>query len=144
MLDPLGGFFRIRDQYIRYLETAFRIRDTGVARERRHLLEQAGQIATEPLFEPIARYESVPWAVEHIDTDENSPLQQFSHDVRLAVANVLRAGLFDDNSIHPYTHQIEMLKLGLSDGRPGIVTSGTGSGKRRQASSASSQQRSCS
>jgi hypothetical protein len=27
MLDPIGGFHRIRDLYITYLETNFRIRD---------------------------------------------------------------------------------------------------------------------
>ena len=48
MLDPLGAYIRIRDQYIRYLETAFRIRDKEVAAERRHLLEQPGQVSTEP------------------------------------------------------------------------------------------------
>ena len=129
MLDPLGGFYRIRDQYISYLETAFRIRDKGVAKERRELLESAGQLATEPLFEPIARYQPVSWTIDNIESDESSPLQKFESSIRSTVANILRAGLFDDNSISPYTHQVEMLKKGLSDGQPGIVTSGTGSGK---------------
>src|SRR2546426_564776 len=59
MLDPIGGFQRIRDLYITYLETAFRFE------------------AAYPL----------------------------------------------------YVHQAEMLRRGVTAGQPGIVTSGTGSGK---------------
>ena len=130
MLDPLGSFYRIREQYIRYLETAFRIRNKSVALERRDLLETPGQLATEPLFEPIAKYESVQWEVSQIDKVEGSPLvENFDESTRTAVAKVLSAGLFDNTSIKPYTHQIEMLRKGLSAGKPGIVTSGTGSGK---------------
>lgn len=129
MLDPLGGFIRIRDQYIRYLETAFRIRNEKVAAERRHLLEQPGQVATEPLFEPIARYESVEWSLDEVATHPDSPLHVLSEGEKSAAAAVLKSGLYDDNSIHPYTHQSEMLAKGLSEGQPGIVTSGTGSGK---------------
>ena len=55
MLDPVGGFERIRNQYITYLETAFRIRDSGVSAERRWMLEQPGALATEPFVEPIPR-----------------------------------------------------------------------------------------
>ena len=127
MLDPFGGFIRIREQYIRYLETAFRIRDHKVAAERRHLLEQPGQIATEPLFEPIARYQSVGWSINEIATHSDSPLQVLSLEEKAAAAAVLQSGLYDDNAIHPYTHQSEMLAKGIAEGQPGIVTSGTGS-----------------
>lgn len=30
MFDPVGGFNRVREQYLRYLETAFRIADPVV------------------------------------------------------------------------------------------------------------------
>ena len=53
MLDPIGCFQRIRDQYIAYLETAFSIADPEVSAERRRLLETLGQLCTEPLIEPI-------------------------------------------------------------------------------------------
>ena len=100
MLDPLGSFYRIREQYIRYLETAFRIRNKSVALERRDLLETPGQLATEPLFEPIAKYESVQWEVSQIDKVEGSPLvENFDESTRTAVAKVLSAGLFDNTSI---------------------------------------------
>jgi hypothetical protein len=112
MIDPLGSFYRIRDQYIRYLETAFRIRNVDVSNERRALLESVGQVATEPMFEPIAKYQSVPWDVAHIDSHSDSPLQKFDESTRIAIANVLRAGLFDDNSsMCPITLIIPSLSL---------------------------------
>jgi DEAD/DEAH box helicase domain-containing protein len=129
MLDPLGAYIRIRDQYIRYLETAFRIRDKDVAAERRYLLEQAGQVSTEPLFEPIARYQSVDWAINQIGTHPDSPLMELPPVEAAAASAVLQAGLYDDIDIKPYAHQVEMLRKGISEGAPGIVTSGTGSGK---------------
>ena len=61
MHDPIGAFLRIRELYLRYLETAFKIRDTEISNERRTLLEGeiAGQreaLCTSPLVEPLAAY----------------------------------------------------------------------------------------
>jgi len=129
MIDPIGGFTRIREHYIRYLETAFRIRDKEVAAERRHLLEQPGTLATEPLVEPIPRYASVDWRIGDIGDVPDGPISRFDTSTRSAITALLCAGLFDDPSIRPYQHQVEMLNRGIDVGRPGIVTSGTGSGK---------------
>jgi len=129
MIDPIGGFLRIREHYLRYLETAFRIRDASVARERRALLEQPGSLATEPLIEPIPRYQSVEWTIGEIASVSDGPLQGFDPDQREAAGALFSAGLFDAASIKPYKHQVEMLERGLREGRAGIVTSGTGSGK---------------
>lgn len=129
MLDPVGGFERIRNQYITYLETAFRIRDSGVSAERRWMLEQPGTLATEPFVEPIPRYESVPWTVAELMTHEDSPVRSLGPVGGAAAAALISAGLFDKPEIKPYLHQIEMLGRGLRTGTPGIVTSGTGSGK---------------
>ena len=49
MIDPIGAFYRIRDFYISYLETAFRIGDAAVSRERRALLEMSGELCTAPI-----------------------------------------------------------------------------------------------
>lgn len=50
MLDPIGGFLRIRNLFLDYLDTAFRIRDSIITKERRDLLEQNGTICTDPLL----------------------------------------------------------------------------------------------
>ena len=59
---------------------------------------------------------------------------------RVKFLNLALAGLFDSSAeecdllertpaFKPYKHQLEMLERGLGRGTPGIVTSGTGSGK---------------
>ena len=143
MHDPIGGFERIRDLYLTYLETAFRIRDEGITRERRHLLETPGQLCTEPLVEPVPRYESSGVGLDDLVDGPKAErvLPGFSRDERLAFAEVALAGLFGSTPAAPgapttrtaayplYTHQEDMLTRGVQEGRPGVVTSGTGSGK---------------
>jgi len=143
MQDPIGGFRRARDLYITYLDTAFRIRNKGVTAERRALLETPGALCTEPLIEPIPTYRSVPYKFhELIDPRPGSdPLAGFSAEARAAFVDLVLSGLFDSEPAPPgaktarisdikiYRHQEEMLAKGLPVGEPGIVTSGTGSGK---------------
>lgn len=139
MQDPIGGFERIRDFYITYTETAFRIRDPGVTRERRDLLESPGSLCTEPLLEPIPRYEP-DYRIESLATEvgEDPRLPGFSPQARRAFVDLALSGLLDANVTERgervsvfqiYEHQATMLKRGVQEGKPGIVTSGTGSGK---------------
>lgn len=142
MHDPIGGFERVRDLYLTYLETAFRIRDEGVSAERRALLETPGQLCTEPLVEPVPRYASSGLALEDLAGPAGiSVLPGFSPEERTAFAELALAGLFDSvpadegapmerKATYPlYAHQAQMLERGVQEGHPGVVTSGTGSGK---------------
>ena len=129
MHDPLGAFQRIRELYITYLETAFRIGDPAVSRERRALLETPGQLCTEPFVEPSPRYRTVDWQLKDIATVAESPLAHFSTEDRRLFMWIASAGLFRDEEVRLYLHQATMLERGTQPGRPSIVTSGTGSGK---------------
>lgn len=143
MHDPIGGFERIRDLYLTYLETAFRIRDEGVTAERRALLETPGQLCTEPLVEPVPRYASAGLALHDLVAEDagGTHLPGFSPAERLAFAELALAGLFDSELADAgaltsrkakfplYEHQATMLTRGIQEGQPGVVTSGTGSGK---------------
>ena len=144
MLDPIGGFQRIRDLYITYLETAFRIQDPDVSAERRRLLETSGSLCTEPYIEPIPRYAGSDWLLHQlaVSGDSDDRLAGFNPAERTAFAELVLSGLFDSvpqsNPTNPcrfeaefplYKHQAEMLARGIEPGAPGIVTSGTGSGK---------------
>jgi DEAD/DEAH box helicase domain-containing protein len=128
MFDPVGGFQRIRELYITYLETAFRIADEGVSRERRALLETPGALCTAPLLEPLPRYRVVDWRLRDLMTN-NKWLTQFEPEARLAFIRLVSSGLFDSDEVRLYRHQALMLERGTQSGQPGIVTSGTGSGK---------------
>lgn len=129
MYDPLGGFLRIREQYLTYLETAFRIADPDISAERRHLLEQPGQLCTDPLIEPIARYAPVEWTIDELPDRINDIIPGYGPESADVLCRLLAAGLFGSGNLSPYRHQVEMLQRGGANGTPGIVTSGTGSGK---------------
>lgn len=129
MYDPIGSFQRIRDQYLAYLETAFRISDPGVSSERRRLLEQPGQLCTEPMLEPIPRYAQEEWTIQDLPDHAAQVVPGFSdRSVRL-FTELITKGLFSRSDIPFYKHQTTMLARGTRPGSPGIVTSGTGSGK---------------
>ena len=142
MQDPIGGFERIRDLYITYTETAFRIQDPGVSKERRALLESPGALCTEPLLEPISRYVE-DYEVESLDNDstEDPRLPGFLPRERRAFIDLVLSGLLDSeksadgkprsrvSAYAIYKHQAQMLERAVQEGKPGIVTSGTGSGK---------------
>lgn len=146
MQDPLGSFLRIRELYITYLDTAFRIGDKSVALERHRLLRSPGTLCTEPLLEPLPRYEAAVLGFEDLPDSqghEHDPLDGFDRAERLAFIELVLAGLFPSRPaldggqvpttrvgrFKPYSHQLHMLHRGTKAGSPGIVTSGTGSGK---------------
>jgi ATP-dependent helicase YprA (DUF1998 family) len=144
MQDPIGNFERIRELYISYLDTAFRIGDESVAEERRRLLRQPGSFCTEPLIEAIPRYEPAELSFDALysDASHDGPLAGFDEAARRAFVELALAGLFGSEprkegglplkrqaKYAPYRHQIQMLHRGIRPGTPGVVTSGTGSGK---------------
>ncbi|WP_408903204.1 DEAD/DEAH box helicase [Methylobacterium radiotolerans] len=143
MLDPVGGWSRIKDFFTTYLETAFRIADGDTAAARRDLLARRDVLATDPFVEPVLRYVASDRYLEQLIDDDPegilAPLK--SRDERVAFVELALSGLFDSEPApagselprksknRPYLHQVRMLARGIQPGQPGIVTSGTGSGK---------------
>ena len=118
MFDPLGAFYRVRELYITYLETAFRISDQSVTDERRRLLETDGNLCTDPLLEPLARYRTVDWALTELPDRETGPLATFSKAERLAFTRLVSAGMFPFPNARLFEHQAEMLERGTQPGSP--------------------------
>ncbi|MDR6145976.1 Lhr-like helicase [Sphingomonas sp. SORGH_AS870] len=139
MLDPIGGFNRIRDFFISYVETSFRISDRKIAAERRRLLETTNVFATASFVEPVLRYRTHDLRIDEMVGVAGGPLDALPRHVQVAFAELVLSGLFEGDDATgevqrvgryaPYKHQIEMLQRGIQSGHPGIVTSGTGSGK---------------
>ena len=77
MQDPIGNFEQIRELFLSYLDTAFRIGNERIAEERRQLLRKPGQLATDPLVEPLPRYQPL----------EKSDGQPFQFEDALAAAH---------------------------------------------------------
>jgi len=135
MHDPIGVFSRIRELYLSYLDTAFRIEDPVLAQERRQLLQKAGMLCTDPLLEHQPQ-----WALDGrsfkdllAEEGDEAVLAGLTPRARRVFLDLIGCGLIgrgDDGALlKPYRHQLQMLQRGVRDGHAGIVTSGTGSGK---------------
>lgn len=127
MIDPIGDFERIREYYIAYLKTAYKIADDKLSQNREEILRSPGVLSTDPLIEAIPKYEDVGYGPQDI----NQHLfwsQHTSDEVKKTWADLISVGLMNA-SFKFYSHQIVMIEKGLNSGTPGIVTSGTGSGK---------------
>lgn len=142
MLDPIGAFNRIRDFYISYLETAFSIRNRQVSGDRRSLLESGGSLCTDPIVEPLTRYKTTDFTIADLigDHEHDKRVPDLNAKQREAFVHLALSGLFDAvpacnpqdpprPKYPPYTHQVDMLRRGIANGTPSVVTSGTGSGK---------------
>ena len=118
MDDPFRMFSEIREAYLRYLDSPFRLRYEALLEERRTLLDQDRQLYRQPLVEPIPLYES-------------SQLTVSQACAKLGIANeaadFIARGLFRKN-LALYSHQFEAWRQSRA-GKAVVVTSGTGSGK---------------
>lgn len=142
MIDPIGGLERIREFWLSYLDTAFRIGDSDLKEARRELLRVPGTLATDAFLEPVPRYRTSEHPLEALTTlqGDANPLNHLPLAARRAFVELALSGLFpgkviDDPELRrasvfkPYSHQWSSLARGVHPGRPVIVTSGTGSGK---------------
>ena len=132
MYDPISVVRRLRNNTIAYMETAFRIRDDDenakrIAIERGQLLRNDRSFSLDPLIEPIPRYSRIDWEMDQLAATP-SALPGFNETERQAAMALLSAGLLPP-SAKPYIHQARLLARGVQPGKPGIVASGTGSGK---------------
>lgn len=108
---------RLSESLRSYVEAQYHIRNEGLIRERRLLLEEAGAVAQRPFVESTPVYElgapyrelSIPIVAQHVLT-------------RLAD---LTLGLYP----RPYVHQASALERFFADNCDLVVATGTGSGK---------------
>lgn len=138
MNNPVETFESIRDFYITYLETAFRIGPPEIQKIRRELLEREGALCADLFLEPMQKYADYGLFISDLRSNGEGQkwLPDFNAKQRAAFIDLCLAGLLPRDKADPskggyklYTHQLEMLRRGVSQSMPGIVTSGTGSGK---------------
>ena len=123
MIDPIGAFDTIRDNFILYIKTAFGTRFPSVEAEREALLRQPRIMCQEPWIEPLPIYKTSGKTVQDL-TGEDLP--GLSEQEIVDFKSLVSCGLFGDHEL--FTHQAEMLRKALG-GRNCAVTAGTGSGK---------------
>lgn len=123
MIDPIGAFEDIRENFILYVKTAFGTRFPSLEVERENLLRQRGVLNQEPWIEPLPKYESSGKTIETLDSSNLPGLSD--QEITLFKA-LVHCGLFSEHPL--YAHQAVMLRDSLN-GRNCVVTAGTGSGK---------------
>ena len=146
-VDPIGAFEKIKSNYRRYFETAYKFRDTRDDNEPLFedlsylneslygdrekgeigLIEKDGNLYKEPYIELLPEYKTAGGDLESLLQEESNT------NWPPYFAEFISKGLMrpsdPQNPIIPYEHQFEMLKLAYRDKKNVVITSGTGSGK---------------
>ncbi|EHQ34544.1 DEAD/DEAH box helicase [Methanoplanus limicola] len=123
MIDPLGSYEYLRDNYILYLKTRFSTRYEDVEAEREFLFKEPGIISKEPWIEPMQKFRS---SGKNIQDLSDNDLPGMDNEIREDFIEFCQNGLIGDFPL--YQHQLEMLTDSLS-GKNCIITAPTGSGK---------------
>lgn len=130
MKDPIGSFETIRDNFIRYIKTAFKTKFESLECEREALLNEDKVLYRQPWIEPLPEYKSSGKAINDLTPEDLPGLNVAQQDT---FKGLVSQGLVPDNQDPDkkrklYSHQAQMLKEALL-GKNCIITSGTGSGK---------------
>ena len=125
MRNPVQSFDTIKNNFIRYIETAFGTRFDKLEEERRELLDTDKVLYREPWMEPLPDYLSSGKKIDDL-TPEDAGGSMTSTQLGI-FKGLVKCGLFPAN-IPLYDHQARMLNKAMG-GKHCIITSGTGSGK---------------
>lgn len=119
MNNPFATFQQLRETYLRYLDSPFRLRYAALMEERKRLLDQDRQLYREPLFETV-----VPYELSGLTASAACASMGISADV----SDFLEVGGLFPEKRELFKHQIDAWKCSRN-GDAVIVTTGTGSGK---------------
>jgi ATP-dependent helicase YprA (DUF1998 family) len=119
MTTPIRIFHALREDFIRYYDTPFSLREESLQAERRALIDADGALYRRPWLEFITDYETagIPIADSANVAGADPDLGAFAH-----------SGLFPRSVTQLYRHQADVLHA-VCGGRNAVVTAGTGSGK---------------
>jgi len=118
--DPFRTFDQLRQAYLRYLDSPFRVRYPALLDERRDLLNRDRQLYRNPLIEPVTPYGSSGLTVRQACS-------------RLGTSTEIADFLAVDGGLFPagqelFEHQFQAWEASRR-GEAVVVTTGTGSGK---------------
>lgn len=123
MFDPIQAAREIKASYIDYITTTFDMADPDYAKALRQELQRAGMVAKGPYLDIGGSYETGATLSQLMDAGKASPLFRTLEPVP-EKERELKLG-------RPlYSHQERALTL-ASGGANLVVTTGTGSGRRR-------------
>ncbi len=109
---------KIRDSYLKYINTGLALRYDSVAIERATLFEEPGVVSKSPIIELLPKYEEKETLSDLLDRLElDGDFAKFA-----------KYGLFSDK-YNLYRHQSEAIEAVLKRDKHLVITTGTGSGK---------------
>lgn len=126
--NPLSLRDDLANAYLRYVDTAFWLRDTSLLDERRDLLTQGDRLLSSCWLEPVLPYPATE------DLMEATRASGVSDETAQAVGSALfgaftPAGARYQLRAHQAESVLHHFRTGEAPGRNVVVTSGTGSGK---------------
>ena len=123
MKDPIGSFETIKENFIRYVKTAFKTKFDSLESERETRLNEDKVLYRQPWIEPLPEYKSSGKTINDLTPED---LPGLNEEQQITFKGLVSQGLIPGYKL--YTHQVKMLRKALS-GKNCIITSGTGSGK---------------
>lgn len=124
--NPLRAFEEIKKNYILYLKTAYYTRFKELNDKLNELWETEGNLYRQPYIEALPQYKEYSKKFGEFSKEDLVLEDEKTSEL---IKNFIGAGLFKKENT-PYSHQAKMLKTAL-EGNNCVITSGTGSGKRR-------------
>ena len=139
--DPIGAFDKIEQDYARYFEVAYKIKDTYLDAERMRTLKTGSNMSKKPYFEILPEYaqsegiKDMDCLVSHF-AESFGGLNHSRKFFESLISKGLMRGVME--KYIPYGHQIGMMEKAFAGiGEKGeslkykntVITSGTGSGK---------------
>jgi DEAD/DEAH box helicase domain-containing protein len=125
---PLSLRDDLTSGYLRYIDTAFWLRDERLLKERREILTHSGNLASDCFLEPVLPY---PSSDDLLATAREAGIAEQA--ARIVGKALFGSFVKEGDPILLRKHQAEAVlhhfRSGASDGRNVVVTSGTGSGK---------------
>ena len=119
-LTPSQASEHIKESFVSYLETAYKIAHPSVFQERGEILRQRGTVAQSPFIEATPAF---------LPAHKLAQLEQlYPHVVPSGLAALVQHGVPVDR-LPLYKHQEEALLAAFSDRPNLLVATGTGSGK---------------
>ena len=129
--DPIGAFDKIKENYKRYFENAYKITDKDLNKERISLLTEDDNLFKPLYLELLPEYNAYEGIsdINELATPFTEAFGSFEVSKQF-FEEFIKKGLMD---YIPYAHQVDMLKKVFchEDGRynNAVITTGTGSGK---------------
>ncbi|MFQ6200477.1 DEAD/DEAH box helicase, partial [Streptomyces sp. NPDC000405] len=119
LLDAFATHDALAEAYLRYYDTAFRLRDDTLQAERRSLLDRPGGAYADPFVELRPEYALTGHSLAESAKATGAPAE---------LAEFAECGLFG-TGMQLYTHQERALSHTMPAGHNAVITAGTGSGK---------------